>query len=79
MSLRVASSRARASGSSGSEIATTRWGHFVTARRASPQPGLFAGFGYLVLKKSTTTGYRFGPFYILFGRKSLVNPGPVIG
>ena len=58
-----------------SDTSTTRWGDFVTARQASPQPGLFAGFGYVVLKDSTKVGYRFEPFYILFGRNSLINPG----
>ena len=62
-----------------SDIATTRWGDYVTVRQASPQTGLFAGFGYAILKDSTkTAGYRFDPFYILFGRNSIVNPGPII-
>ncbi|MDA2178533.1 hypothetical protein PDN34_18120 [Bacillus cereus] len=62
-----------------SDIATTRWGDFVTVRQASPQTGMFAGFGYAILKDSTkTAGYRFDPFYILFGRNSVVNPGPII-
>jgi len=61
-----------------SDIATTRWGDYVTVRQASPQTGMFAGFGYAILKDSTkTAGYRFDPFYILFGRNSVVNPGPV--
>ncbi len=56
--------------------ATIRWGDYVTARQASPQTGLFAGFGYAILKDSTTTaGYRFDPWYVLFGRNSVVNPG----
>ncbi len=58
-----------------SDTSITRWGDFVTARQASPQTGLFAGFGYVVLKDSTEVGYRFEPFYILFGRNSLINPG----
>jgi hypothetical protein len=57
-----------------SDAATTRWGDYVTARQASPQTGMFAGFGYSVLK-DTTTGVRFDPFYLLFGRDSIVNPG----
>ena len=57
-----------------SDIATTRWGDYVTARQASPQTGMFAGFGYAILKDSTkTAGFRFDPFYILFGRNSIVN------
>lgn len=62
-----------------SDTATTRWGDYVTVRQASPQTGMFAGFGYAILKDSTkTAGYRFDPFYILFGRNSVVNPGPII-
>jgi hypothetical protein len=59
-----------------SDISTTRWGDYVTARQASPQTSLFAGFGYAILKDSTVTaGLRFEPFYILFGRNSIINPG----
>ena len=61
-----------------SDRATTRWGDDVTARQASPQTGMFASFGYAILKDSSTAGYRFDPFYILFGRNSVVNPGPMI-
>jgi hypothetical protein len=58
-----------------SDISTTRWGDYVTARQASPQTSLFAGFGYAILKDSTVTaGLRFEPFYILFGRNSIINP-----
>ena len=60
-----------------SDTATLRWGDYVTARQSSPNSGLFAGFGYAILKDSTVTaGYRFYPYYILFGRKSVVNPPP---
>lgn len=59
-----------------SDIATTRWGDFVTARQASPQTAMFAGFGYAILKDTSSAGYHFDPFYILFGRNSVVNPGP---
>ena len=59
-----------------STFSTVRWGDYVTARQASPQTGLFAGFAYAILKDTTTTaGYRFDPYYILFGRNSIVNPG----
>ncbi|MGO9420092.1 hypothetical protein [Roseiarcus sp.] len=59
-----------------STFSTTRWGDFVTARQASPQTGLFAGFAYAILKDTTTTaGYRFDPYYLLFGRNSIINPG----
>ncbi len=59
-----------------STASTARWGDYVTARQASPQTNLFAGFGYAILKDATTTaGVKFDPFYILFGRNSIVNPG----
>ncbi|WP_341319241.1 hypothetical protein WN982_30320 [Paraburkholderia sp. IMGN_8] len=59
-----------------SDISTTRWGDYVTVRQASPQNSLFAGFGYSILTDATTAaGYRFDPFYILFGRNSIINPG----
>ena len=59
-----------------STFSTMRWGDYVTAHQASPQTGLFAGFAYAILKDSTTTaGYRFDPYYLLFGRNSIINPG----
>lgn len=58
-----------------SDRATTRWGDYVTVRRASPQTGMFAGFGYATLKDTSTAGFHFDPWYILFGRQSVVNPG----
>jgi hypothetical protein len=58
-----------------STFSTTRWGDFVTARQASPQTSLFAGFAYAILKDTTTAGYHFDPYYILFGRNSIINPG----
>jgi hypothetical protein len=59
-----------------STFSTTRWGDYVTVRQASPQTSLFAGFAYAILKDTTkTAGYRFDPYYILFGRNSIINPG----
>lgn len=59
-----------------SDASTQRWGDYITARQASHQAGMFAGFGYAILKDSTTTaGVKFDPFFILFGRSSIVNPG----
>ena len=59
-----------------STLSTTRWGDYVTVRQASPQISLFAGFAYAILKDTTTTaGFRFDPYYILFGRNSIINPG----
>jgi hypothetical protein len=63
-----------------STLSTARWGDFVTARQASPQTSLFAGFGYAILQDTTTTaGVRFDPFYVLFGRQSIINPGGHVG
>jgi len=63
-----------------STASPTRWGDYITARQASPQTSLFAGFGYATLKDTTSTaGFRFDPFYVLFGRNSIVNPGGGIG
>jgi hypothetical protein len=59
-----------------STFSTTRWGDYVTARQASPQTNLFAGFAYAIIKDSTkTAGYYFDPYYLLFGRNSIINPG----
>ena len=59
-----------------STASTARWGDYVTAREASPQTNLFAGFGDAILKDATTrAGVKFDPFYILFGRNSIINPG----
>jgi hypothetical protein len=59
-----------------STFSTTRWGDFVSVRQASPQSSLFAGFAYAILKDATQpAGYRFDPYYILFGRNSIINPG----
>jgi hypothetical protein len=58
-----------------STASTARWGDYVTVRQASPQTGMYAGFGYAILTDaSTTAGVKFDPFYILFGRNSIVNP-----
>jgi hypothetical protein len=61
--------------SEASDAAISRWGDFVTARRAAPTPNLFAGVGYAVLKNPPpATGTRFNPRYILFGRQSDAPP-----
>ena len=60
----------------GSTASGVRWGDYITARQASPQTSLFAGFGYATLLDTTVTaGLRFDPFYVLFGRNSIINPG----
>ena len=61
---------------SSSTASGVRWGDYITARQASPQTSLFAGFGYATLLDTTVTaGLRFDPFYVLFGRSSIINPG----
>ncbi|WP_026450737.1 hypothetical protein [Aequorivita capsosiphonis] len=59
----------------GSTWTHTRWGDYVSARQAGSDPRLFAGFGYVILQDATTTaGHRFDPYYVLFGRESIINP-----
>jgi hypothetical protein len=59
----------------GSTWTHTPWGGYVTVRQASPDLRFYAGFGYVIIQDITTTaGYRFDPYYVLFGRKSKVPP-----
>lgn len=59
-----------------SDTAITRWGDYVSNRRANPQSRMFAASGYAVLKNTPpATGWRFDPYYILYGRNSVVNGG----
>lgn len=59
----------------GSTWTHTRFGDYVSARQAFPDRRLFAGFGYVILQDGTTTaGYRFDPYYVLFGRQSAIEP-----
>ena len=61
----------------GSTFTHSRWGDYVAVRQASPDGRLFAGFGYVIYEDTTTTaGYRFDPYYVLFGRKSKL-PDPI--
>jgi len=46
----------------------TRWGDYVTIRRASPETQMFAGFGFVTVDTTTGAGHRFDPYYVLFGR-----------
>jgi len=53
----------------GSDVATTRWGDFVTCRSPGGKSTRFAGFGYYIKKDTTRPkGYYFDPYYVLFGR-----------
>ncbi len=59
----------------GSDWTHTRWGDYVTVRRAFATRGYFAGFGYVIVQDGTTTaGHRFDPYYVLFGRQSQAPP-----
>lgn len=53
----------------GSTWTHTRWGDYVTIRRAAPESQMFAGFGYVTIDTSTGAGHRFDPYYVLFGRE----------
>jgi hypothetical protein len=54
--------------SEASDAALTRWGDYVTCRRAA-RSRLFDGTGYSVLQNAPpATGTRFNPRYTLFGR-----------
>ena len=59
----------------GSTWTHTRWGDYVTARQSAPDGRLFAGFGFVIIQDATTTaGHRFDPYFVRFGRKSIVIP-----
>ncbi len=61
----------------GSTWSTVRWGDYVTARRSGKSDQMFAGFGFVTTGNSATN-YKFDPYYVLFGRNSVVNGGEVI-
>jgi hypothetical protein len=62
-----------------SDTAITRWGDYVSARRNTPNTLMWDGSGYAVFKRTApATGIRFDPYYILFGRNSVVNGGAPI-
>ena len=65
----------------GTPINTTisRWGDYVHLRIAYPETRMFGAFGYAVLADGTAkTGDKIDPFYIEFGRNTVVNPPPVV-
>ena len=58
-----------------SDAALSRWGDYVTVRQASQRSTLYAATGYSVLKNvPPSSGTRFNPRYILYGRSSDVSP-----
>ncbi|HEY6230833.1 MAG TPA: hypothetical protein VIW64_06205 [Pyrinomonadaceae bacterium] len=56
-----------------SDAANPRWGDYVSVRRNSPNGRLYDASGYAVLKNGA--GKRSDPYYIQFGRDSVVNGG----
>ena len=63
-----------------SDTAITRWGDYVSVRRNTPKTLMFDASGYAVFKQTPpATGIRFDPYYIQFGRDSVVNGGSKIG
>jgi hypothetical protein len=59
-----------------SDAAITRWGDYVSVRRNSPNTLMWDASGYAVFKQTPpATGTRFDPYYIQFGRNSVVNGG----
>jgi hypothetical protein len=54
---------------SNSDSSLTRYGDYLTIRRASPNEKLFSAVGYGI-----TTALGFDPHYVLFGRFCDVNP-----
>lgn len=59
-----------------SDAAISRWGDYVSVRRNSPNGRLYDASGYAVFKNTApATGTRFDPYYIQFGRDSVVNGG----
>ncbi|MDQ3620983.1 MAG: hypothetical protein M3463_00615 [Verrucomicrobiota bacterium] len=53
----------------GSDWTHTRWGDYVTIRRAAPESHMFAAFAFRTVDTSTGAGHRFDPYYVLFGRE----------
>jgi hypothetical protein len=62
-----------------SDAANPRWGDYVSVRRNAPNDRLWDASGYAVFKNTApATGNRFDPYYIQFGRDSVVNGGSPI-
>lgn len=62
-----------------SDAAITRWGDYVSVRRNAPNGRLWDASGYAVFKNEPPVGQtRFDPYYIQFGRDSVVNGGSPI-
>lgn len=62
-----------------SDAANARWGDYVSVRRNAPNTRLYDASGYAVFKNTApAVGNRFDPYYIQFGRDSVVNGGSPI-
>lgn len=62
-----------------SDAANARWGDYVSVRRNAPNARLYDASGYAVFKRpAPAVGNRFDPYYIQFGRDSVVNGGSPI-
>jgi hypothetical protein len=62
-----------------STAAVTRWGDYVSVRRNAPQSLLYDASGYAIVPQAPPgTGTRADPYYIQFGRDSVVNGGSII-
>jgi hypothetical protein len=61
-----------------SDTAITRWGDYDSVRRNTPNSMMFDASGYAVFKQTPpASGIRFDPYYIQFGRNSVVNGGSI--
>jgi hypothetical protein len=59
-----------------SDTAINRWGDYVSVLRNTPNSLMYDASGYAVFKNTPpATGTRFDPYYIQFGRNSVVNGG----
>ena len=62
-----------------SDTAISRWGDYVSVRRNAPNGRLYDASGYAVFKNEPPVGQtRFDPYYIQFGRDSVVKRGAPI-
>jgi hypothetical protein len=62
-----------------SDAANARWGDYVSVRRNAPNGRLYDASGYAVFKQTApAVGTRFDPYYIRFGRDSVINGGSPI-
>jgi hypothetical protein len=59
-----------------SDAANSRWGDYVSVLQNTPNSLMYDASGYAVFKNTPpASGTRFDPYYIQFGRNSVVNGG----